>query len=483
MMGSLAAQDTYYDPMTGLPIGAQEPPRDPRAGLPDWAMGALANPGRYEAAVGMWPAYKPPKELPDVGDPLVPSGPRWKGNPTANRVADVMGQLAIQSVVPQDPLDAGLMLATGPGRAAYKVAAGAMGAVLNPDEAEAALLRRDPRLWSAISGTKLRKPLDEMAHQFDNIRTPEQKILTPEDLLGGWGVFHPYDLSRANRRVTHVDDVKLERPVEAHGGVGFSEANPGLAAASEAAFARPLDNRAAALAETGKPVYTIPITMSESGIDASHHVADPLAQMVQQAPITKADHDAFNAMMREKLTVYEKDGKTIKKAPNWVNTDDPKFEEFIRTLQGGMTTKALMADRMALAQWQAKGFPDVAAVRHAMTEPGLIGLPRNTGGMAISRYEPGKGLLESPHPSYSKGVAGQHMGQLAELLPFETFAPSITEGLAVVNARNKALGKKQSISPAYHLGKPTEGVPTAQYFDDQWLEGVMKRRADDAKDR
>jgi hypothetical protein len=142
-MGSLARQDEYYDPMSGLPTGGvmpeqpQQAPPDPR-----FAMGALAHPVRFEPGVGMWPAYKPPKELPDVGEPMVPSGPTWQGNQTANRAADVMGQLAIQSVVPQDPLDAGLMLATGPGRVGYKLAAGALGAIMNPDEAEAGSLNK-----------------------------------------------------------------------------------------------------------------------------------------------------------------------------------------------------------------------------------------------------------------------------------------------------------------------------------------------------
>jgi hypothetical protein len=55
----------------------------------------------------------------------------------------------------------------------------------------------------------------------------------------------------------------------------------------------------------------------------------------------------------------------------------------------------VVADRVAHAEWQKKGFPDVAAVRHAMSEPGLIDMPRNTTGAAISRYTPGQGLLET----------------------------------------------------------------------------------------
>jgi hypothetical protein len=181
-------------------------------------------------------------------------------------------------------------------------------------------------------------------------------------------------------------------------------------------------------------------------------------------------------MMRQELTTYEKDGKTIKKAPNWTNIEDPGFPEFIRNLKGGMVTKALMADRMALSKWQGKGFPDVAAVRHAMTEPDLIDAPRNTWGMQISQYTPGQGLLETTHPSYSKGVAGQWMGQLAQQAPYELGMPDAARGIAEANRVNKELGKKSVIQPAFHSGKPIEGVPRAQYLDQEWLDNLMAQQ-------
>jgi hypothetical protein len=95
--------------------------------------------------------------------------------------------------------------------------------------------------------------------------------------------------------------------------------------------------------------------------------------------------------------------------------------------------------------------------------------------MAISRYTPGQGLLETTHPSFKWGVAGQHIGQLASLRPFEDFAPTIAQGLAAKNAANLAAGKKVAITPAYHMGRPTQGVPTEQYFDQRWLDNIMSK--------
>jgi hypothetical protein len=380
----------------------------------------------------------------------------WGGQDpaAAGRILDF--QMAAQDMlVPKSAGDVAMMLPVA--RAGRAVLGGL--AALDSDEAQAGT--RDPRLWSAISKTKLRKPLDEMAHQYTDIRAPVPKFISPEQLLGGYGVFTPWDLSAANKTLTHVDDVKLDRPVRLHGGVGFPEANPGMAAASEQAISRRLDNQAAALAETGKPVYIMPMTMSPQSIDASHHVADPISQLVKTAKIKRDDVTAFNNLMRAGV-------------PDWVSIKSPKFEDYINSLQGGMTTKSDMAKLMATAEWQGKGFPDVASIRHATSEPALIEQPRNTVGMAISRYIPGQGLLQTTHPSYPKGVAGQYMGQLAELVPFEAAAPDIAKGLEAYNAANKAMGKKVVSTPAYHVQKPHKGVPTSQYFDDQWLENMMK---------
>jgi hypothetical protein len=200
-MGDLARTDAY-DPMSGALIGAAEPPPDPREGLPEWAMGALANPRGYEPGVGMWPAYTPPKELPDVGPPAIPSGPTWEGNPTANRAADVMGNLAMTSVLPQDPLDAGLMLATGPGRVGYKIAAGAIGAAMNPDEAQAGKLGKvkavlgdvlSPNPRAVIGGNQ---PSTGSLNPLDNVpatyRGKQPGTLTPEE-WHAWGQEHGVD--------------------------------------------------------------------------------------------------------------------------------------------------------------------------------------------------------------------------------------------------------------------------------------------------
>src|SRR5678816_2385832 len=183
-LGDLASSEYGYSDL-GIPIGAAVPSEDPRESLPLWARQADAFPtSPVQPQVGMWPNYQSPKQLPDVGPPAIPSGPRWEGNPTANRAADAMGSLAMTSVIPQDPLDLGLMAATGPGRAAYKLAAGALGATMNPDEAEAARWKLYPIGGIATSDTPA-----NLAKLNRHVPTKDifEKTIQPHDIPeGSW---------------------------------------------------------------------------------------------------------------------------------------------------------------------------------------------------------------------------------------------------------------------------------------------------------
>jgi hypothetical protein len=337
---------------------------------------------------------------------------------------------------------------------------------------KAAAKAADP-LWSPYSSVKLKEPLDPSGHKYTDQRFPVPKFINPEKLVGGHMLFTPWDRAAGNKTLTHVAGQELDKPVPLHGGPSFPEANPGLGAASEAAISRRIDNEAKKLADKGETVYMGPTTMSHTGVDASHHVAAPVSQLVQRAPITKEHAAEFDAVMQAyRDSIRGK--RTKEQVPDWTSINSPHFQDYIANLAGGMTTKTKMAETMAQKYWQDKGFPNIAAIRQAVSEQGLEGLPTDTFGMAISKYIPGQGLIDTTHPSYSKGVAAQHMGQLASLVPFHVVAPTIAAGLAEKNAANKALGKKVAITPAYHFQKPIEGVPLTQKLDDQWLEQFMR---------
>jgi hypothetical protein len=452
-MGNLARTDAY-DPMSGALIGAAEPPPDPREGLPEWAMGALANPRGYEPGVGMWPAYSPPKQLPDVGPPAIPSGPRWEGNPTANRAADAMGQLAMTSVLPQDPLDAGLMLATGPGRVGYKIAAGAMGAVLNPDEAEAARWIKYPFNRIAVGDT-----IGNLAKQ--NAYAPAKNIaehtIQPHDIpVGSWLTPLVGDRSRSGEFLTHIGEKELSSPVSLQGGYQFTPEwkGEGIAWASDRSPISTMGRRVREFQGRDVPgVYGVYTPMSTQSIDASHHVSDALSQMMklEKDNISKTAIEKFDAKMGGDFP-----GVTSDNLQEYLRGKPMSYRnDFVKA----MNTKAA----------REAGFPDVEQARIAITHPDLIDTPNYAGGNAIakltgdvSHYNKGGG--RAPHYTYPSKLHGEYMGGLAEALPQELLWRDLAPKIA---ARNPSAAGKIWLTGL-------KGEPFGQQVDRQWQDAAAE---------
>jgi len=452
-MGSLARTDAY-DPMSGALIGAADPPPDPREGLPYWALQAADNPNPTQSGVGMWPAYSPPKQLPDVGPPAIPSGPRWEGNPTANRAADAMGQLAVQSVLPQDPLDAGLMLATGPGRVGYKIAAGAMGAVLNPDEAEAARWIKYPFNRIAVGDT-----IGNLAKQ--NAYAPAKNIaehtIQPHDIpVGSWLTPLVGDRSRSGEFLTHIGEKELANPVSLQGGYQFTPEwkGEGVAWASDRSPISTMGRRVREFQGRDIPgVYGVYTPMSTQSIDASHHVSDALSQMMklEKDNISKTAIEKFDAKMGGDFP-----GVTSENLQEYLRGKPMSYRnDFVKA----MNTKAA----------REAGFPDVEQARIAITHPDLIDTPNYAGGNAIakltgevSHYNKGGGL--APHYTYPSKLHGEYMGGLAEALPQELLWRDLAPKIA---ARNPSAAGEIWLTGL-------KGEPFGQQVDRQWQDAAAE---------
>jgi hypothetical protein len=456
MLGNLARSDDYgTDPMTGLPIGAREAPPDPRESLPLWARQAEALPNPTQPLVGSWPAYTPPRELPDVGPPAIPSGPAWQGNPVANRAADAMGSLAMTSVLPQDPLDAGLMLATGPGRAGYKIAAGAMGALLNPDEAEAGVRG----ISHGISGITLRETPQELAKLNRHVPTKDifEKAIEPHDIpVGSWLTPLVGDRSRSGELLTHVGEKELRDPVWMQGGYQFIPEWKGqnVAWGSDRSPTSTIAGRVREAQKEAPDVYGVYTAMSPKSVDASHHMSDTLSQMMHGQKVDAKAVEQFNEAMRNVM-------------PEFPGVKSEKLQAFMRSQP--MSNRDYFAKGMSSRSALEAGFPDVAQARIAVTHPELLDVPMYSGGQSIAKLtgdvthgSPGFGL--APHYTYRSKLHGQYAGGFGEAVPQELlwrdFAPK-------VGARNpSAVGK------IWLTG--LQGEKMGQLVDPRWQDSIAE---------
>jgi len=145
MMGSLASEEDYYDPMTGLPTGGTRPverPIDPRSFSSEWAREAAQNPGPYEPNVGMFPPVKVEKPAEeDRPNPLVPFS-AYRSKP---QKGDAVGAIAAEQLISTGPFGMGLSAAIGRGLPLLRSAGGGALMSAEPDEAEAAKRIKTPK--------------------------------------------------------------------------------------------------------------------------------------------------------------------------------------------------------------------------------------------------------------------------------------------------------------------------------------------------
>jgi hypothetical protein len=467
VMSSLARQDEYGFSDLGVPVGAPPSPDAPQ--LPEWA-----DASRYEPQVGMWPAYKPPKALPDVGPPLVSPGPQISaGQPWANRVADVGSRLAFESVVPQTPLDVGMTLATGPGRAAYKLGSLAVGAALEPSDAEAANVRALRQATEAIDlskpgagayhriGTnKLHRPLYEIPVEAEgkfpgtDIVAPswlKDKIITP--LVG--------DPTSSGIIIKKIDDIPLNVPLKTRGGHGYIRETEGYA--NEGGLATATANRVKKLAEhfDTDQIFGTHTKMGPQSGDFSHHIWGALARMMPEAKMTGEAKAALDEAIKAKIAAIPRSEAMEKVGehydwPKWAGVGSRDLERHLAS-QPDAYRKAFI-NAVEAQRGKIEGVPDVLAVRYATTDPELLYAPAGASGLSMTRLT--GDVVPGSHPDFTRHLTGEGNVSLGKPYRQELMFPDIVERFDTQQPPHR-WGRKMYMPPP--------GSVHGQKITDRWI--------------
>jgi hypothetical protein len=418
--------------------------------------------------------------LPDVGAPLIPSGPQVSpGTILGNRVADVlsrypghvMGSLA---ALPQRVFGASEQMRAGGGynpAPAVEAALMTMGTgavagvpVRGGETALGAGIIRDPALWHGLSTVKLPRPLAEMTPTYKMGDLAAEKVISPADLQGGWLLPGLGDRSLAGGKLTGIGGDKLPVAVPLEGGHGFMPANvdTGAAWASERGPITVLANKTKRLAETGDPVYFPYTAMGERSVDFSHHVSDALSEMLKLKGPTKQAASAFDTRMK----TADKDFAAVH---NWPGVDSPYLDVYLRNQPGVVRNK--FAKLMDTRQMQDLGLPSVAEARHAVTDPRLLDVPTGASGLSIAKLDPAGRVMTgpdvaTPHSTYSTQLGGAYSGGFGTSVPKEIMYPDMI-----------AAYTKLGYAPFRHdylMARGVEGAPGAQKANQKWVDDVSR---------
>jgi len=314
----------------------------------------------------------------------------------------------------------------------------------------------------AGGGLKLKTLPKDMDYELSpsGVLVPS-KTIKPEDMEGGRIIFDAGDRAVAGQKLVRINGIDLEFPIDLMGGPEFMmyqkhlRDNGGIGSiwAGDKGAITALGRQAVGDEET----YFMPTIMTQTGLDFNTMMSDALIQQISKMKITKKTKKEFD--------------KVIKKIrPEWKGIDHPEARE---QLLGSGPLRHAFIDRMDKAEFQSKGFPDVAQTRVAITDPAYLDLPFATGGMTIGRVDKSNPILnkkgevvgfepvQNPnltHATYNTQLSGDYMGGFEVPIPRQILAPDFYK-------QRREMGvDPQGDARSFQLSKPSQQA-TPEWVD------------------
>ena len=303
-----------------------------------------------------------------------------------------------------------------------------------------------------VDTTKLR-PIDDMSSiivPFKNTKTP--KIITPEDLYNQKlaGIATKGDRTNVGL-LTEIDGVPLEKGVGLYGGGRFADINPNIWASDKTRVGT-IGKRATGLLKEGYNPATVFTTSAHDSLRFNTMLTDGFLQEIR----------TFNL---PKKTIKEFDDSLRKIRPEWLGINHPQAREQLY-LRGAGALRTEFNEIGSQAKFRNMGFPEIAPIKKAITDPKLIDTPNMYSGYRVGKIDPDNMIITNPsmpHPTYNTHVGGTQVGELGTQMPFAELFPDFIAG-------RRLLGK-----PVIKDARSAELAFPTQKFDQQWLDSVMPK--------
>ena len=235
------------------------------------------------------------------------------------------------------------------------------------------------------------------------------------------------DRTRAGGVLESINDVKLDNPVELHGGQDFMFNNPyELAWASNKSPASGIRNKADKMRrQTGQDPLWLPWRMQPTGGDFASTAGESMLAYAS-SNMSKTGRDSVDAMMRK----YMRQNK----AGAWKGIRNPESIEQFRNLPDAVRKD--IKNELDV-RFRNEGGLSIGEARLAVGDPYQYN--RGVGKLQnVGRIHEGGNPSVTGHPWYSHGVRGEGIGRLAEddLSIFELTPIHRYGGKTVADPRN-----------------------------------------------
>lgn len=286
---------------------------------------------------------------------------------------------------------------------------------------------REPQSLSAAKGPK-KEDLDPLGYQKTKLRDylkntevqrvdlGEKRPRTPrtwEEMENKLVMPFYGDRTSGGELITGVNDIKFDRPVYSEAGLDFMRGKANLLDdaiwASNSNIITRIDKEAQKAREKFQEsdIFGMTGSMAPDANDFAQHTGSSIAEMVQQAKITRAGAAEFNEIM-----------KSID--PSFVGLRSPKLRDWLDASSSPMRKTFIRL--MDSAPMQAAGLPSPAIGRLSVTDPTQVDLPAGRFGMGVARIDEFKPILKAgiegnrgqqvPHSTYNTQITGEYFGSL-----------------------------------------------------------------------
>ena len=349
---------------------------------------------------------------------------------------------------------------------------------------------RQPGITLGAAGGKLTKAeKDPMG--YSKTEMPYRIEDTPMEIVDGSGLLMPRrqidlqqlqgkllmpfftDRSAIGGQVKSVDGVELTSPIYLEGGSGFMRGEAAQRQDALWASKQGIVSKMAKKAQRdsdeagGADVVGVNVVMGVDAIDHSTMPTRIVSRMLPNMDIPKDAKAAFDEAMK-------------KVDEDFPGVDAPNLEEYLDAASGDLRKQFIRL--MDMGDAKKAGFPNIGAVRRAVTDPELYDTPTFSEGVSFGLLDVNKPLIDDvlvPHSTYSGQMRagaipnqrGGYMGSLLEggLAPQGTFFPQSYGALSAQRDKRGNLLTPQNIKYSQERQLPTQMV------DQQMIDSLLGR--------
>jgi len=248
------------------------------------------------------------------------------------------------------------------------------------------------------------------------------------------------DRTAAGGRLVGINDIMLNRPIDLKGGQDYMFNNAGQVWASGQAPVKQIINNAQTIKQiTGQDPLYMAWRMAPSGGDFAHMTGETMLSYADSA-LGKSDKKQMDKLINKLI-------------PNWKGVSNP---ESVDQYRAAPDTVRKQLKGLLDVEFRDKGGIGLGEARLSVADPKQLIAP-DAGIMNIGKiYADQPVIMNSGHPSYPRGIAGEGIGRASKQHNIFELLPQVVEQRKILDPLNPS----QTDIRALQM-KPYAGILTA----------------------